>query len=198
MAQIFLCHTSEDKPQVRNVYQRLKALGFDPWLDEEEILPGQDWDYEIEKALETSDFVMVFLSTRSVNKMGYVQREFRHALYHSEEMPEGYIHTIPIKLDECEVPRRFRRHQWANLNNDGAFERIIRALHLGLEQRGKSLPEPSAVDLPESQPRTSVTPATLLQTFTNSIGMELILIPAGEFRYGDARASIECPGNRSV
>jgi hypothetical protein len=42
MARIFLCHASEDKPQVREVYQRLGALGFEPWLDEVEILPGQD------------------------------------------------------------------------------------------------------------------------------------------------------------
>ena len=93
MARIFLCHAREDKPQVREVYQRLKALGFEPWLDEEEILPGQDWDYEIETALEESDFVIVFPSERSVGKMGYVQREFRRAMYRSEEMPEGYIHT---------------------------------------------------------------------------------------------------------
>ena len=72
MARIFLCHASEDKAQVREVYQQLKTLGFAPWLDEEDILPGQDWDYEIERALETSDFVMVFLSTRSVEKVGYV------------------------------------------------------------------------------------------------------------------------------
>ena len=52
MARIFLCHASEDKPQVRDVYQRLKALGFEPWLDEVDILPGQDWDYEIETALD--------------------------------------------------------------------------------------------------------------------------------------------------
>ncbi len=32
MAQIFLCHASEDKPQVREVYQRLKDEGFEPWL----------------------------------------------------------------------------------------------------------------------------------------------------------------------
>src|SRR5687768_16128981 len=114
MARIFLCHASEDKPRVREVYQRLKQLGFSPWLDEEEILPGQDWDFEIENALETADFVLVFLSARSVEKIGYVQREFRRAMYRSEEMPEGYIHTIPVKLDDCAVPRRFSRHQWAN------------------------------------------------------------------------------------
>jgi hypothetical protein len=115
VAQIFLCHASEDKLQVRDVYQRLKALGFEPWLDEKDILPGQDWDDEIETALETADFVIVFLSERSVKKIGYVQREFRRAMSRSEEMPEGYINTIPVRLDDCTVPRRFSHHQWVNL-----------------------------------------------------------------------------------
>jgi len=38
---IFLCHSSGDKPEVRNLYQRLSNDGFDPWLDEEDLLPGQ-------------------------------------------------------------------------------------------------------------------------------------------------------------
>jgi hypothetical protein len=42
MARIFLCHASEDKAQVREVYHQLKALGFAPWLDEAEILPDQE------------------------------------------------------------------------------------------------------------------------------------------------------------
>src|SRR5215813_622512 len=107
MAQIFLCHTSEDKAPVREVYQQLKALGFTPWLDEVNLLPGQNANLEIEKALKNSAFVMVFLSTRSVGKVGYVQREFRRALYHAEEMPADFIHTIPVKLDACAVPSQF-------------------------------------------------------------------------------------------
>ena len=153
MARIFLCHASEDKAQVREVYQQLKALGFTPWLDEVDILPGQDWEYEIEQALVTSDFVLVFLSTRSVEKVGYVQREFRRALYHAEEMPEGFIHTIPVKLDGCSVPRQFSRHQWVNLYESGAFERIVRALQHGLEQRGQPLPEPLTSARPETARR---------------------------------------------
>ena len=194
MARIFLCHASEDTPQVRDVYLRLKALGFEPWLDEEDILPGQDWDYEIETALEQSDFVMVFLSERSVKKIGYVQREFRRAMYRSEEMPEGHIHTIPIKLDDCTVPRRFSRHQWAKLYEDGAFDRIVRALHHGLEQRGKSVPEPPVAFQPQppsaqpalARPRHGeVAPPHTAQpetgTITNDVGMTFVRIPAGEF-----------------
>lgn len=200
VARIFLCHASEDKPQVREVYARLKALGFEPWLDEEEILPGQDWDFEIEKALEESDFVMVFLSKRSVEKIGYVQREFRRAMYRAEEMPEGFIHTIPVKLDDCTVPRRFSRHQWANLYEEGAFDRIVRALYYGLEQRGAPAPEPNdavAPPLPAAQPGPErpqrvdaappPAPARVVEspeTFTNDLGMQFARIPAGEFLMG--------------
>jgi len=38
VARIFLCHANEDKPQVREIYQRLQALGFSPWLDEIDIV----------------------------------------------------------------------------------------------------------------------------------------------------------------
>ena len=54
--RVFLCHSSQDKPIVRELYQRLNAEGWiDPWLDEEKLLPGQDWEMEIEKAVEATD-----------------------------------------------------------------------------------------------------------------------------------------------
>jgi len=78
VARIFLCHASEDKAQVREVYHRLRAIaGFEPWLDEEDLLPGQDWAREIPRALQTSDFILIFLSRNSVAKRGYVQREMK-------------------------------------------------------------------------------------------------------------------------
>ena len=42
VARIFLCHASEDKAQVREVYRRLAAIqGFEPWLDEEDLFRGR-------------------------------------------------------------------------------------------------------------------------------------------------------------
>jgi hypothetical protein len=58
VARIFLCHASEDKTQIREVYHRLRAIdGFEPWLDEEDLLPGQEWAREIPRALQASDFI---------------------------------------------------------------------------------------------------------------------------------------------
>ena len=43
MARIFLCHASDDKAHVREVYHRLRTVeGFEPRLDEEDLLPGQE------------------------------------------------------------------------------------------------------------------------------------------------------------
>jgi uncharacterized protein YfeS len=53
---------------------------MDPWLDEERLLPGQDWNLEIEKAVEASDAVIVCVSSTSVAKAGYVQKELRRVL----------------------------------------------------------------------------------------------------------------------
>jgi hypothetical protein len=140
LPRIFLCHANEDKPQVRQVYQRLKAEGFQPWLDEEDLLPGQLWNQEIRRALKNSDFILIFFSQNSVLKRGYVQREMKLALEVWEEMPEGQIHTIPVRLDDCTIPEQFQGFQRVDLFRAGGFERIIRAIRF---QQSQHVPQGS-------------------------------------------------------
>ncbi|HND50309.1 MAG TPA: toll/interleukin-1 receptor domain-containing protein, partial [Anaerolineales bacterium] len=78
--RVFLCHASQDKPAVRKMYAYLKQHGIQPWLDREDLLPGQDWEIEIPKAIFNSDVILVCLSPNSVNKEGYVQKEIVFAL----------------------------------------------------------------------------------------------------------------------
>jgi hypothetical protein len=48
------------------LYQKLRAEPWiQPWLDEEELYPGQDWNLEIEKAVEAADAIIVCISTVS-------------------------------------------------------------------------------------------------------------------------------------
>jgi hypothetical protein len=138
--RVFLCHASEDRLAVRNFKKRFMNTDWiDPWLDEEKLLPGQDWQLEIEKAVETSDAVIVFLSGKSVHKEGFVQRELRYILDIALEKPEGTIFIIPLKLDDCEIPRRVRSIHWMNYFPKGyradAFKKIIQSL----EERRKKL-----------------------------------------------------------
>jgi hypothetical protein len=94
--RVFICHSSGDKPVVREIYRRLSAEGWmDVWLDEEKLFPGMEWSSEIEKAVEATDVIIVCLSHNSVTKEGFVQRELKFALDIALEKPEGTLFIIP-------------------------------------------------------------------------------------------------------
>lgn len=48
---VFLAHSSKDKPLIRRIYRKLADLGLRPWLDEEEIAPGTKFQDEIQQAI---------------------------------------------------------------------------------------------------------------------------------------------------
>lgn len=48
---VFLAHSSKDKPLIRRVYRKLADLGLRPWLDEEEIAPGTKFQDEMQQAI---------------------------------------------------------------------------------------------------------------------------------------------------
>jgi len=129
LLKVFLCHSSKDKPKVREYYDRLRGeKDIDPWLDVEKLLPGVDWNLEIRSAVRSSDVVLVFLSRQSVNKEGYVQKEITQALDIAEEKPEGTIFIIPLRLEDCEVPNRIKRWHWLNLFEDNSYDKLLGSL----------------------------------------------------------------------
>lgn len=139
LLKVFLCHASQDKSSVRELSQRLYSEGWiDTWLDEKKILPGQDWREVIEEAVESSDIVIICLSSNSVNKEGHVQKELRYAREIALEKLEGSIFLIPLRIDECEVPRGVRFYQWADYfgeKKDETYNSLLEALKLRYEQK---------------------------------------------------------------
>lgn len=126
--RVFLCHSSADKPEVRRLYDRLVADGFDAWLDDVNLLAGQDWEHEISRAVKQADVFLACLSAHSVNKRGFVQKEIKFALDAAEERPEGAIFVIPVRLDDCELPGRLARWHRVDLFSDDGYARLKAAL----------------------------------------------------------------------
>ncbi len=137
--RVFLCHSSGDKPQVRGVYKRLTAEGIEAWLDEENLLPGQDWELEISRAIRSTHVVIVCLSQNSTTKRGYVQKEIKFALDEADKQPEGTIFIIPVKVEECDLPDRLRRYHTVNLFEERGFEKLMRALRSRADELGLTL-----------------------------------------------------------
>lgn len=127
--RVFLCHSSADKTKVRNLYRRLDQDGVAPWLDDENLVAGEDWELEIGRAVRASDVVVVCLSKAATTRAGYVHKEIKLALDVADYQPEGAIFVIPARLEECVVPERLSRLHRVDLFKDGGYERLIQAVH---------------------------------------------------------------------
>lgn len=128
--KIFLSYASEDEESARLLYNNLRTFGCEPWMDKESLLPGQDWKYEIRKAIKESEFFLICLSKKSVTKRGFIQKEIKHGLDVLDQMPEGEIFLIPIRLDDCEVPDSMSDRQWVDLFSEDGLYKLITAIYV--------------------------------------------------------------------
>jgi len=149
--KVFLCHASDDKSPVRRICRRLQSDGIAPWLDEQNLLPGQKWQLEIPRAVRSSDAVLICLSRNSVTKSGYVQKEIKIALDAADEQPEDRIFLIPVRLEECEVPDRLSSFQWVNLFDENGYERLMSALRRLARSIGIQAITPTPTEVPLGQ-----------------------------------------------
>jgi uncharacterized protein (TIGR02145 family) len=105
--RVFLCHASEDKPRVMELYAHLKQAGLHPWIDKEDIPPASDWDREIIKTIQAARIVIVCFSRQLISKTGYVQRELDIAFEMAQRQSSDTLFLIALRLDSCEVPARY-------------------------------------------------------------------------------------------
>ena len=131
---IFLCHASEDKAIVEKLYDNLTEKNYHPWLDQKDILPGQDWNAEIKKAMKKAAFTLVCLSDQSVRKRGYVNKEIKWAIDRQDEMLTEDIFIIPVKLNPCELPDCLENIQWVDLFHKNGFQRLTQAIDYQLKR----------------------------------------------------------------
>jgi len=125
--RVFISYAKEDKSDAEKLYSDLQQAGVKPWLDSMDLVPGQNWDATITKAISESRYFIALLSSRSVRKKGYVQKEIRHALNIATEYPEDKIYIIPVRIDDCESPfEGIRRLHRADIFPD--YEKCVKDL----------------------------------------------------------------------
>jgi hypothetical protein len=136
-AKIFLAYARQDLSLIRPIYSLLKDAGYQPWLDVEALLPGQDWLLEIEKAIKDSNIFLVFLSSHSVNKKGYVQKEIKLAFDKAQTLRPEEVFLIPVRLEPVEPPEWLNLYQWIDYFAEGGPERLMLAIKVAVEQQRK-------------------------------------------------------------
>lgn len=132
---IFISYSREDYESASMIYCHLKDAGYKPWMDKEDILPGDDWERKIQQMIRQSDFLIVCLSSNSISKRGYIQKEIKMALDTAKEIPPGSIYLIPVRLEECNIPDDLSQYHYVDLFKPGGLERIVLAIDVEWYQR---------------------------------------------------------------
>ena len=103
---VFLGYAQEDRAKVKKLFRALQKAGINPWMDCQKLLPGQNWRRAIEQTIELSDFFLGCFSSHSVLKRGQFQSELTFALEIATRFPQDDVFFVPVRLDDCELPRR--------------------------------------------------------------------------------------------
>jgi hypothetical protein len=129
--RVFVAYVAEDLAPVRRLCESLQSAGCSPWLDLDQLLPGQDWPRSIERAIEIADVFVACFSPRSIGKRGTFQSELRYALHCARRLPLDSNFVIPVRLEPCTVPRRIANHvEYVDLFPDWerGVKRVARAI----------------------------------------------------------------------
>lgn len=134
---IFFSYSRENSETVLELAKELRSAGADIWLDQLDIKPGTRWDQSIEDALASSQTLLVVLSKAAVGSNN-VMDEVSYAL------EEGKT-VVPVLLEECEIPFRLRRLQFADFteSHEKGMETLTQALGLGEKTATKIAPDES-------------------------------------------------------
>ena len=138
LPQVFIAYGAEDEPMAARLYEDLNRDGFRPWMDVRKLLAGQNWPRAIEAAIESSDFFVACFSGNSVRKKGGFQSELRYALDCARRVPLDEIYIVPLRLDDCAVPRIIQHElQYIDLfpDWDTGVDRLLAMLRREVEHR---------------------------------------------------------------
>lgn len=138
---VFLSYATPDRERVLPYHDWLRQTGLNVWIDCRAIKPGQNWDFEIRRALDKASVVVAFISQNSFSRRGYVQREIKLALDKLSEKLIDDIYIVPVLLDEnVEIPDQLKGIQCIAASNPECKREIADALtyqfgRLGIDQQ---------------------------------------------------------------
>lgn len=127
MSFVFLSYTRSDAQIVDKIANDLQKEGFDLWFDRRNLIAGQNWQSQIEKAITDAAFVIVFISKNSVQSK-WVQEEYRVAF--ERQQRAGGTCLIPVLLEKVELPAFLSEIQYVDFTESyyQGMRTLVRAL----------------------------------------------------------------------
>jgi len=122
---VFLSHNSKDKPAVRELKELLKAYELRPWLDADELIPGENWQPGLVKGIMNSETMAVCIGSAGVGP--WEDEEMQSALTLAVREKRRVIPVVlPGAPKKTEISLFLSSRTWVDLRAGFAEEGIAR------------------------------------------------------------------------
>lgn len=125
--QVFLSFAHDDRRVADMVAEALRDAGLRVWFDAWELAVGDSIAVRIDRAIASSDIILVLLSKHSVVSQ-WVRHELGSAL--SAELRDRAVTVIPALIEDCDIPPVLADRNYLDLRKDLAagIQRLVRQL----------------------------------------------------------------------
>jgi WD40 repeat protein len=143
---VFLSHSSKDKPVVRSLAERLRRDGLSVFLDEWEIFPGDSIPSKIEDGLEHSR-VLVFCMSKHAFGSDWATLESQTFRFR-DPLNKGR-RFIPLRLDEAAIKGSLSQFLYVNWLSDEREQEYIKLFEACRPPAQKAIREaPALCEIP--------------------------------------------------
>lgn len=141
---VFLSFAGQDRPKAERLREDLAVQGFDAFVDEHSIKPGENILNAINKALTRSSYC-VLLWSRHTQGRPWVEVEWTAALTRSLEEKRSFLFVV--RLDETEMPLLLatRKYLDAYVDWDATVAKLVTTWRLDREIGTPVFPAPNQV-----------------------------------------------------
>lgn len=126
---VFVCHNSRDKPEIRRLNSELKNRGVKTWFDEEQFEPGDLWQTKLERTIESINACVVV-----VGDSGFGPWQSAEQRAFIDQFLSRGCTVIPIIIGNSEnipeLPLFLRQFMWSDLRDGDStkIDRIVKVL----------------------------------------------------------------------
>jgi len=133
---VFISYNSKDLHSVCDIVLALRRHSIRCWFDKFVLLPGMNFQKEIENGLKHSEKILVFIGNNGIGAW----EEVEYRTYLNESIKNG-VTIIPILLPETdkeEIPTFLKNFQWVdfskNINDPESIDKLISGINTNFQE----------------------------------------------------------------